>query len=600
MRMFLVASLFASAIPALAATPDQIRQAAARAIALVQASQQEWDDGWSCASCHHQYLPAIAYQAARFQHIAVDEKIARTDAEMAFRGLSNLDAAVQGSRAIEPSIGDAYKLWAAEASGFRSNLAIQADVRLMAGRQKPDGHWATMDQRPPQSFSPFTATALAIRTITHYAHPAMASEIHQRVDRGRAWLLAHTPNDAEGRTFRLLGLSWSQAEASAIASASRSLLQTQQPDGGWNSIQGRASDAYSTGQALWALLETLRVSESDPSCQRALAFLLRTQEKDGSWHVATRLHPPAPLSPEYFESSYPYEHDQYVSIMGASWAVMALLRSVGAVNIYYRYVDKALPWAETALFGSLQDLRTLLDSGLDPNTATPEGTTALMMALPDLPRTKLLLDRGAQVNARARSNFSALDMAAQYRDSAPAIRLLLGRGAVVSAGADINTPHTMVLAASAGNVEALRLLKDAGASLDEPMIQGSVLYVTPLLIASMTGDADTVRSLLDLGADINKPDREGLTALTWATLANRVEVVRLLLERHADPNSVDQYGMTALLYAASVDYGNSNVLDLLLKHGARKDAKTKEGLTAFDRAIMFNHSRFFGFLREPK
>jgi ankyrin repeat protein len=124
------------------------------------------------------------------------------------------------------------------------------------------------------------------------------------------------------------------------------------------------------------------------------------------------------------------------------------------------------------------------------------------------------------------------------------------------------------------------------------MILGGVLYATPLLIASMTGDAAAVRTLLDLGADVNKPDREGLTALTWATLANRVEVVSLLLARKADPNRVDQYGMTALLYAASVDYGDSSVLDQLLKHGARKDAKTKEGLTALDRARMFSHARF--------
>ncbi len=112
----------------------------------------------------------------------------------------------------------------------------------------------------------------------------------------------------------------------------------------------------------------------------------------------------------------------------------------------------------------------------------------------------------------------------------------------------------------------------------------------------MTGDKETVRTLLDLGADINKPDQEGLTALTWATLANRIDVVRLLLDRAADPNRVDQYSMTALLYAASVDYGDSTVLDLLLTHGARKDVKTKEGQTPLDRARMFNHTRFFATL----
>jgi hypothetical protein len=131
------------------------------------------------------------------------------------------------------------------------------------------------------------------------------------------------------------------------------------------------------------------------------------------------------------------------------------------------------------------------------------------------------------------------------------------------------------------------------------MIMGGVLYATPLLIASMTGNKDAVTALLDLGADVNKPDREGLTALSWATLANRVEVVRLLLSRKADPDRVDSYGMTALLYAASVDYGDSTVLNLLVKHGARKDVRTKEGLTPLDRAKMFRHTRFLKSLAQP-
>jgi ankyrin repeat protein len=146
-------------------------------------------------------------------------------------------------------------------------------------------------------------------------------------------------------------------------------------------------------------------------------------------------------------------------------------------------------------------------------------------------------------------------------------------------------------------VEALRALK--GISLDQPMIISNVLYATPLIISSMTGDTSTVRTLLDLGANINKPDIEGLTALTWATLANRSEVVRLLLDRGANPNLVDTYGMTALLYAASVDYGDITVLDLLLTHGAHKDAKSKEGQTPLDRARMFNHTRFLKTLGPP-
>ena len=43
------------------------------------------------------------------------------------------------------------------------------------------------------------------------------------------------------------------------------------------------------------------------------------------------------------------------------------------------------PWAETVLFGSVAELKKLLDDGLDPNAATGTGgTTVLMMAAPDV------------------------------------------------------------------------------------------------------------------------------------------------------------------------------------------------------------------------
>jgi len=41
-----------------------------------------------------------------------------------------------------------------------------------------------------------------------------------------------------------------------------------------------------------------------------------------------------------------------------------------------------------------------------------------MMAVPDLAKMKLLLDHGANINARAKTKYSALMVAAQHRDGA--------------------------------------------------------------------------------------------------------------------------------------------------------------------------------------
>jgi hypothetical protein len=52
--------------------------------------------------------------------------------------------------------------------------------------------------------------------------------------------------------------------------------------------------------------------------------LIKTQLEDGSWYVKTRV---IPLQP-FFESGFPYGHDQWISAAASNWAAMALAMSV--------------------------------------------------------------------------------------------------------------------------------------------------------------------------------------------------------------------------------------------------------------------------------
>ena len=63
---------------------------------------------------------------------------------------------------------------------------------------------------------------------------------------------------------------------------------------------------------------------------------------------------------------------------------------------------------------------------------------------------------------------------------------------------------------------------------------------------------------------------------------NHAEVARLLISRGGKINAVNPKGMTALLYAASADFGDSAMVELLLKMGANPAARTRKGLTAQD------------------
>jgi ankyrin repeat protein len=577
----------------------RIQEAAAKTVAVIQKSQINWYTKASCFSCHQQVFPALAFRAAREHGIPFDESGAHAQAAAAFGFYSDFERAVEYTHIIDPPLDDGYGLLAANAAGLRPSIVTAVYARLLAARQEVDGHWETADERPPESYSPFTATAIALHAVQLYAHPSQKAVIEERTARARTWLLSHLPRATEERVYQLLGASWAGAESAAIVKMAGALKETQQADGGWSSLDGGLSDAYSTGQALLALHEAGGVAPSDPAWRRGIDYLLRTQAPDGSWHVVSRLHPPAPVSPRYFETGHPYGHDQFISMMGESLGVIALADALGPAKPSTLVLKEAEPggveaWAETLLFGSVADVEQLLDSGFDPNSVTARGgVTALMLAAPDVDKMKLLIDRGANADARAKNRYSALLVAAQYPGSAAAMNLLLDHGAKVrlpkGQGAPLFNAYPTFLAAFSGNADIIRRLHDEGDRLDDKMNLLGMIPMTPLLTLATTHQTGAVGALLDAGAKVDEADNDGITILSWATIANRVDMARLLIGRGADVNHVDKKGMTPLLYAASIDFGDSAMVDLLLRSSARRDVRTKEGQTALDLARQYKH-----------
>ena len=579
------------------ASPDQIRNAATKGVAILQASQKDWYKKQSCTSCHQQYLPSMTVTAAREHGIPIDESIAKAELEKTFAQFTDLDRAVQYTYVIDPALDDGNHLMAAKAAGVRPNLVTAVYARHLASHQMEDGRWITADVRPPQSYSNITATSMVVRAIQYYGHPSLAAETKARIAKARAWLAAATPRDTQERVDQLNGLTATGADAASIRKFADALKMKQRPDGGWNSRDGLASDAYSTGEALIALNDAA-VPVSDPAWQRGLQFLVSTQAADGSWHVASRMKPPAPVSPPYFESGYPYGHDQYISSMGAAWAITALARAAGPAKASAPVDLKfsAEPWAETVLFGSAADVKALLDKKFDPNSATKTGgTTALMMAMPDPEKAKLLIARGANVNARSKTRYSALMVAAQYPGSAATMKYLLSQKAEVrmaqGAGRPLFNASPLMLAAISRNAEMIRPLKNAGDDVTAKMMIIGLFPSTPLLQVAGFADLTTIRALLDAGAPADQADDDGITPLSWMAIGNHTGVARLLIEHGADVNHVDKKGMTPLMYAASIDFGDASMIELLLKSGANPKLKSKEGLTAAQLARKYSHSQ---------
>ena len=134
-----------------------------------------------------------------------------------------------------------------------------------------------------------------------------------------------------------------------------------------------------------------------------------------------------------------------------------------------------------------------------------------------------------------------------------AMRLLLDHAAQVK-----GSPRApMLLAAGVGDFEILKALADAGKDAGDT-------FEGALLAAVRNGKPDAVRTLLELGAPVDKPDRAETTPLERAVLADEVGIARMLIQHGADVNHVGPSGMTPLLYAASIDFGDSAIVRLLL------------------------------------
>jgi ankyrin repeat protein len=592
MRVVLVGALLvltshiASAQPA--PTP---RAAILRALPILQTSAKTFVEKRGCVSCHHNILPILTLHLARDRGFRIDTATLAAVETKTFRELTGptaLDDAIQGINVSDPTPNDSLLLMAASVANRPDDSPTQIYARRLMRWQRTD-HWTTSDFRPPHSSSDFTATATAIYAIKAYLPTSLGRERDLVIDRARSWLRAAQPLSAEDAAFRLIGLVWAGASDQDRAAARHDLLAMQDANGGWPQLSGYAADAYSTGEALYALREA-GIASSDASWQRGQRFLLSTQAGDGTWHVRSRLLSPADVSPPYFNVGFPYGKDAFLSYAGTSWAVMALLSALPASPTALEIPGKsssADAWG-SALFGSPSELAERLDLGTDPNAVTSGGTTLLMAAAADAEKVALLLKRGARATTRAKSGADAVTVASTYRGSAASIRLLLDAGADAAPPDHVHVRRSpLVYAAMSGDSESVSLLLARGAHADAEALAESITF----------NNIEVTKALLAAGAHATGREQTGVTLLHWAVIADRPAAIPLLASAGVDINAKDNAGFTPLMYAATVDLGHTRLVSALLTAGADRSIRNKAGRTPLQQAQFYGHRALANALR---
>lgn len=320
MRLVSIAILLTSALQAGAVDSGDVRAAVQKAVPLLEKSGTIFWEKSGCISCHHHTLPSLAVATARQRGFAVDEATAKVLMKLTADYLEvRTERILQGITPPGAEDTMSYILFGLAVGEFPGNAGTGAGARYLRIRQAEDGRWRIRAHRPPLESSAISLTAVTIRVLQAYTPPAQREQSVKSIARAVQWLALARPRNTEETSFQVLGLVWAHGPQNSIAQTVRRLAKAQRTDGGWSQLPTLASDAYATGQALVALQEAgMRVT--DPSYERGVAFLLRTQHPDGSWFVKSRSDPFQP----YFESGFPYGPDQWISAAGTSWATTAL------------------------------------------------------------------------------------------------------------------------------------------------------------------------------------------------------------------------------------------------------------------------------------
>ncbi|HEX5472658.1 MAG TPA: prenyltransferase/squalene oxidase repeat-containing protein [Lacipirellulaceae bacterium] len=202
----------------------------------------------------------------------------------------------------------------------RSYVAIRS---LLLQWQEPDGSWEAQGQLPGLKWAAATEMNEATTMWSLLAVSAGNSNDKALVrsrDRALESLKKLTPESTLQTLALHLVIAHKFDEPARAEALLKELVRGQHEDGGWGWVkEAKGSDAFATGQALYAL-GLLGHDGKDPVVSRAWEFLLRTQEKDGSWNV-----------PQEAINTRPRSLNVY-DFWGTAWATIGTLQTLPAAD----------------------------------------------------------------------------------------------------------------------------------------------------------------------------------------------------------------------------------------------------------------------------
>ncbi|WZO98593.1 prenyltransferase/squalene oxidase repeat-containing protein [Isosphaeraceae bacterium EP7] len=290
--------------PAPQATPPQVEQAVDRAIGYLQTESAAWMNTRKCASCHHAGMAFWALSEARRQGYSIDDKFLTEMTEatlgspekMIASGLASGPDTPPDPRPLGRAVNMGTVFLAVAARSLPSleegqKQSLKRIAAVIVEKQQADGSWEFFLSRPPMNENQATDAAWILMALQGETGPDAAESSRLALEKGAAWLAgAGLPENHQEKVLRLLLEARAGKPLDAMQPTIDGLLAMQRPDGGWSQTTQSKSDAFATGQTLYALALAGLTAER-PEIRRAVDFLVATQAADGSWPMTSRSSP---------------------------------------------------------------------------------------------------------------------------------------------------------------------------------------------------------------------------------------------------------------------------------------------------------------------
>ena len=237
--------------------------------------------------------------------------------------------------------------------------------------------------------------------------------------------------------------------------------------------------------------------------------------------------------------------------------------------------------AGAARDGDLEAIKQHIAEGADVNALhfdMPPLTWAAMMGQTEA--AELLLQNGANINGKNKDENTALHLAVLL-GRAEITGLLLKNGADTSARNDDGATAVDILGVPWAMTEPLT--KFMGIALKQEQFEDGKAKIREIFITAAKLDAETLPSVQDNSA---KPSIQNLSE---AAFTGNLTAVKRALADGVDPNTKDpQSGSTLLAIAALM--GHTEVVAVLLEHGADVNVNSRDGGTALHAAAFLGRA----------